>query len=168
MNTELMVIEDKQMTEEKGGQEKGSPTEKQSAVVMTDEEIVRIVTSNEEIGKEESGLSELGSSPLGSFPSLQSSQSSEGDKMISYAPPLGEVKVLQFEDTLLQEDHKNFNLIYESLLLKGRAGNLTDLTLGMVLAEKPPVWLQTMHERLKHLIISSEMFKGKKKVEYNA
>ena len=67
-----------------------------------------------------------------------------------------------------EEDHKNFNLIYESLLLEGKAGNLTDLTLGMVLAEKPLMWLQVMHERLKHFIISSEMFKEKKKAEYNA
>ena len=61
-----------------------------------------------------------------------------------------------------EEDHKNFDLIYESLLLEGKAGNLTDLTLGMVLAEKPLTWLQVMHERLKDLIISSEKFKEKK------
>ena len=59
-------------------------------------------------------------------------------------------------------------MIYESLLLEGKAGNLTDLTLGMVLVEKPPTWLQVMHESLKHLIISSESFKEKKKAEYNA
>ena len=29
---------------------------------------------------------------------------------------------------------------------------------GMVLAEKPPAWFQVMHGRLKHLIISSEVF----------
>ena len=67
-----------------------------------------------------------------------------------------------------KEDHKNFNLIFESLLLEGKAGNFTDLMLGMVLAEKPPTWLQVMHERLKHLIISSERFKEKKKAEYTA
>ena len=67
-----------------------------------------------------------------------------------------------------QEDHRNFNLIYESLLLEGKMGNLTDLTLGMALAEKSLTWLQVMHERLKHLIISSEKFKEKKKAEYNA
>ena len=76
--------------------------------------------------------------------------------------------MLQFEDTLSEEDHRNFNLIYESFLLEGKAGNLTDLTLGMVLAEKPPAWLQVMHGRLKHLIISSETFKEKKKPKYNA
>ena len=83
-------------------------------------------------------------------------------------PPLGEVKILQFEDTLSSEDHKKFNLIYESLLLEGKAGNLTDLTLGVVLAEKPLTWVQVMHERLKHLIISSDRFKEKKKADYNA
>ena len=94
LNTALMMTEDEQVTEEKGKQEKGSPSGKQTAVIMTDEEGVRVATPNKEIGKEESGLSELGSSPLGSFQSLQSSQSSEGDKMITYVPPLGEVKVL--------------------------------------------------------------------------
>ena len=38
----------------------------------------------------------------------------------------------------------------------------------MVLAEKPLAWLQVMHGRLKHLIISSETFQKKKKAEYNA
>ena len=52
-------------------------------------------------------------------------------------------------------------------MLEGRAGNLMDLTLGMVLAEKPLGWLQVMHERLKHLIISSETFKEKKITEYD-
>ena len=54
------------------------------------------------------------------------------------------------------------------MLLEGKAGNLTDLTLGMILAEKTLTWLQVMHERVKHLIISSERFKEKKRVKYNA
>ena len=53
------------------------------------------------------------------------------------------------------------------LLLKGKAGNLTDLTVGIVLAEKPPAWLPVVHGRLKHLIISSEAFQKKKKAEYH-
>ena len=65
-------------------------------------------------------------------------------------------------------DCRNFNLIYESLLLEEKAGNLTDLMVGMVLAEKPPTWLQVIHGRLKHLIISSEVFQKKKKAEYDA
>ena len=84
-----------------------------------------------------------------------------------YVTLLKEIKVLQFEDTLSEDDCRNFNLIYESLLMEGKAGNLTDLTLGMALAEKPPAWLQVMHGRLKHLIISSETFKEKKKTEYD-
>ena len=48
------------------------------------------------------------------------------DKMIRYVPPSEEVRVLQFEDTLSEIDCKNFNLIYESLLLEGKVGNLTD------------------------------------------
>ena len=154
--------------EDNGNQEKGSPVGEQSTVIMTGKKFVRGSMPDREIGKEGSGLSELGSSPLGSFHSLHSSQGSERDKMIPYVPPSEEVKVLQFEDTLSEVDHRNFNLIYESLLLEGKAGNLTDLTLGMVLAEKPLAWLQVMHGRLKHLIISSETFQKKKKAEYNA
>ena len=128
---------------------------------MTGKESVRGSTPDREIVRGQSGLSELSSSPLGSFQSLPSSWESEKGKMITYVPPLREMKMLQFEDTLSEEDHKSFNLIYESLLMEGKAGNLTDLTLGMVLAEKSLAWLQVMHGRLKHLIISSETFKEK-------
>ena len=103
--------------------------------MMTGEESVRRSTPDSLIEREGPGLSELGSSPLGSFQSLHSSQSSERDQMISYVPLLEEVKMLQFEDTLSDEDHRNFNLIYESILMVGKAWNLTDITLGMVLAE---------------------------------
>ena len=136
----LMMIEDEQMNEEECGQEKSSPLGRQSTVIMTGEEFVRVATPDGEIGKE-------GSLPVGSFQSLHSSQSSEREKMITYVPRSEEGKVLHFEDALLE----------------GKAGNLTDLTFGMVLGEKPPTWLQVMHERLKHLIINSEMFKEKKK-----
>ena len=77
------------------------------------------------------------------------------------------MRALRFEDTLSEEDHGNFHLIYESLLLEGRAGNLTNLTLNMVLAEKPPTWLQVMYERLKHLIISPDTFREKKRTVNN-
>ena len=70
--------------------------------------------------------------------------------------------MLQFEDTLSEMNCRSFNLIYESLLLERKAGNLTDLMAGMVLAEKSPAWLQVMHGRLKHLSISSEVFQKKK------
>ena len=45
---------------------------------------------------------------------------------------------------------------------------MTDLTLGMVLAKKPLAWLQVMHGKLRHLIISSETFQKKEKAEYDA
>ena len=57
-------------------------------------------------------------------------------------------------------------LIYESLLLEGRAGNLTNLTLEMVLAEKPPTWLPVMYERLKHLIINVDTFREKMRISH--
>ena len=56
--------------------------------------------------------------------------------MIPNVSPIGKVTVLKFEDTLSEEDCRSFNIIYESLLLEVRAGNLTDLTMGMVLAKK--------------------------------
>ena len=60
-------------------------------------------------------------------------------------------------------DCRSFNLVYKSLLLEGKAGNLTDIKVGMVLAEKPPAWPLVMHGRLKHLIKSSEAFQKKMK-----
>ena len=109
----------------------------------------------------EVNLSKLGSSPTGSFQSLQSSQSSEGGNGTSIIPLVGGTMVLKFEDTLFKEDCSNLILLYESLLLEGRAGNLTNLTLEMVLAEKPPTWLPVMYERLKHLIINADAFREK-------
>ena len=96
----------------------------------------------------------LESSPTGSFQSLQSSQSSEGGNGTSIIPLVGGTRVLKFKDTLSEDDHRSFKLIYESLLLEGRAGNLTNLTLEMVLAGKPLTWLPVMYERLKHLLIT--------------
>ena len=169
----LVVMEDQQMRDEGkvvGIQEQSSPVGEQSTVMMTGDgdEFTYWPRPVREVGKEGLEPSELSSSLLGSFQSLHNSQGSEKNKMIPYVPPLEEVKVLQFEDTLSEMDCRNYNLIYESLLLKGNAGYLTDLTVGMVLIEKPPPWLQVMHGRLKHLIISSEVFQKKKKAAYNA
>ena len=77
----------------------------------------------------------------------------------SIIPLVGGTRVLKFEDTLSKKDCRNFKLIYESLLLEGRAGNLTNLTLEMVLVEKPPTWLPVLYERLKHLIINVDTFR---------
>ena len=82
------------MNEEKGEPEKGSPLEKQVTITMTSEKSVRGLTPDREIEKMGSGISELGISPLGSFLSLNSSQSSEKDRMIPYVPPLEEVRIL--------------------------------------------------------------------------
>ena len=59
---------------------------------------------------------------------------------------------------MTDEDHRQFEIMDESLLLEGKAGNLTKSTLEVVLAQKPPAWLKVIHERLKHLIIGSENF----------
>ena len=67
---------------------------------------------------------------------------------------------------MTDEDYRQFKSIYDSLLLEGKVGNLTKSTLEVVLAQKPPVWLQVIHERVKHLIISSETFQNRKKREY--
>ena len=64
---------------------------------------------------------------------------------------------------MAEESCRQFEIIYESLLLEGKAGNLTKSMLEVVLAQKPPTWLQVIHERLKHLIISSETFQNRRK-----
>ena len=160
----LKITENEMMDEEKGESEMGSHLENPITVIMTEKGTTKVMTPSKEEREKESSLSEPGTSPIGSFQSLQSSQSSEVDTIMPSVSP--KVRALQFEDTLSEENHKNCDLIYNSLLL-GWAGNLTDLTLGMVLAEKHQTWLQVMHERLKHLIVSSEKFKEKKKAEYN-
>ena len=142
----LVVMEDEQMGDERevtGIWEQSSPVMNQLPVRMTGDELTDGSTdgsmpAREVRDKELGSMKDPISSPLGSFQLLHSSQSSEKDKIIPYVPPSEDVRVLQFEDTLSEIDHRNFNLIYESLLLKGKAGNLIDLMVGMVLAEKPP------------------------------
>ena len=97
-------------------------------------------------------------SPMGSFLSLNSEQSGEREENDSIASTTNQVKILKFEDTLAEESHRQFEIIYESLLLEGKVGNLTKSMLEVVLAQKPPAWVQVIHERLKHLIINSETF----------
>ena len=105
-------------------------------------------------------------SPMGSFLSLNSEQSSEREGNDPIVSMISGVKILKFEDTLSEENCRQFEIIYESLLLEGKAGNLTKSMLEVVLAQKPPAWLQAIHERLKHLIISSETFQDRRKREY--
>ena len=164
VNLEVMVTEHTQMNEEEGEMENGSPLRNQATVIMTEDKGIGIVFQSKE---EKLKLSKLDSSPLGSFQSLQSSPSSEENRIISKIPLVGGTQKLKFEDTLLEEDNRSFNLIYESLLLEGRVGNLTNLMLEMVLAEKPPTWLPVMYERLKHLHISSDTFRERKRTIYD-
>ena len=105
-------------------------------------------------------------SPMGSFLSLNSEQSSEREGNDPIVSMTSKVKILKFENTLSEEGCRQFEIIYESLLLEGKMGNLTKSTLEVVLAQKPPAWLQVIHKRLKHLIISSETFWNRRKMEY--
>ena len=127
-----------------------------------------LVEESPENGPQEDPIS----SPVRSFQSLFSSQSSEEGmkeaQMIPYVSPPQTTATIHFKDTLSDENHFQFNLIYESLLVEGWAGNITDLAIDMVLAGKPPTWLPVICERLKHLTISSEAFQKKKRIKYNA
>ena len=67
---------------------------------------------------------------------------------------------------MAEESRRQFEIIHESLLLEGKVSNLTKSMLEVVLAQKPPAWLQVIHERLKHLIISSETFQNRRKRGY--
>ena len=118
------------------------------------------------IFRQDSQLSDNLESPMGSFLSLNSEQSNEREEGESITSMTDRVKILKFEDTITDEDHRQFEIMYESLLLEGKAGNLTKSTLEVVLAQKPPAWLQVIHERLKHLIISSKTFPNRRKRGY--
>ena len=159
-DAELRTVEDEMQLEERRKLGEHSLTESITAVMMT-----KVSPSKNSIL--EKGMLESekpNQSLVGSFPSLSSGQSSEGEEENPVVSSANKVKILQFEDTLSKEDCRHFNIIYESLLLEGRAGNLTKLTLEVVLAQKPPTWLQVMYERLKHLIISSETFQNKRRM----
>ena len=117
--------------------------------------------------RQDSQLSDNLESPMGSFLSPNSEQSSEREDDDSIASMTNRVKILKFEDTLAEENCRQFEIIFESLLLEGKVGNLTPSTLEVVLAQKPPTWLQVRgYERLKHLIISSETFRNQRKRGY--
>ena len=103
---------------------------------------------------------------MGNFLSLNSEQSSEREENDPIVSMTSRVKILKFEDTLAEESHRQFDIIYESLLLEGKAGNLTKSMLEVVLTQKPPAWLQVIHGRLKHLIISLETFQNRRRKEY--
>ena len=104
-----MKTEDEQKIRKENGMERDNVLESQITVIMTDDKDPTMTTPSKGKGKKEGDLNELGSSPFGSFQSLQSSQSSEEDKIIPKIPSEGEMRVLRFEDTLLEEDQRNFD-----------------------------------------------------------
>ena len=59
-------------------------------------------------------------SPMGSVLSLNSEQSSEREGNDSIVSMTSKVKILKFEDTLSEENRRQFEIIYESLLLEGK------------------------------------------------
>ena len=56
---------------------------------------------DEKIQEREQEINGVGSSLGGSFPSLSSGQSSGDNKMIPYVSPIGKVKVLKFNNTVI-------------------------------------------------------------------
>ena len=120
------------------------------------------VRNGDTIVEPESLILKNSESPVGSFLSIESEQSSEKEEKVHDTTMVNKVKILKFEDTLADEDYGQFKIIYDSLLLEGQVGNLTKTTLEVVLAQKPSAWLQVIYERLKHLMVSSKIFRKKK------
>ena len=79
------------------------------------------------IFRQDSQLSDNLELQMGSFLSLNSEQRNEREEGESITSTTDQVKILKFEDTLTNEDHRQFEIMYESLLLEGKAGNLTKL-----------------------------------------
>ena len=166
--TGLELVESKMELREQRIIGENTLVRKINPVMMTD--IITIEGNNLEsevpIFRQDSQLSDNLELPMGSFLSLNSEQSSEREEGESITSTTDQVKILKFEDTLTDEDCRQFEIMYESLLLEGKAGNLTKSTFEVVLAQKPPAWLHVIHERLKHLINSLETFQKRKKSGY--
>ena len=161
----LRIVESEVELEERRKLRRGNLIKDITAAMLTDVTPNKndIIEKEVSRAREDSQSPDNLKSPMGSFLSLSSEQNSEGgnDPIV---PSTSRVKILRFEDIFSKEDHRQFKIIYESLPLEGRAGNLTKSTLEVALGQKPPTWLQAMHERLKHLIISSETFQNKRKM----
>ena len=131
----LRIVENEVELEERGKLGGCNLIEGITAVMLTDV----IPKENGALQKEVLESGEVNQSPdilkslMGSFPSLSSEQNSEGEEKNPIVPVTNRVKILQFEDTLSEKDCRQFNIIYESLFLEGRAGNLTKSTLEMAL-----------------------------------
>ena len=88
-NLEVMVTEHTQRNEEEEEMEKGIPLKDQATVIMTEGKGIGMVTPSKEDMEGKLKFSELDSSPLGSFQSLQSSPSSEENRIIPKIPLVG-------------------------------------------------------------------------------
>ena len=161
----MEIIENGMEAERQRIEEENLSIRRVKLVTMTDIKTNegRKVGSDTSIARWDGQLSKNLESPMGSFLSIGSEQSNGREENASVTSMANRVKILKFEDALADEDYRQFRIIYDSLLLEGKAGNLTKSALEVVLAQKPPAWLQVMYERLKHLIISSETFQNKKK-----
>ena len=164
----LRIVESEVELEERRKLGRGNLIEEINAVTLTDVVLNENDTLENEvlIPKEDSQSPNSLKLLMGSFPSLSSEQSSEGEGNDPIVPTTSRVEILKSKDTWSEENHRQFKIIYESLLLEGKVGNLTKSTLEVVLAQNPPTWLQVIHEGLKHLIISSETFQNRRKMEY--
>ena len=92
--------------------------EDKTAVMLTDVMPNENDTLEKEvlISGEDSQLPDNLKSPMGSFLSLSGEQNSEGEENDPIVPTTDRVKILRFEDTLSEEDCRQFKIIYESLL----------------------------------------------------
>ena len=93
------------------------------------------VKNGDSIVEPDSPLLNNSESPMGSFLSIESEQSREEEEKVHDTTMVNRVKILKYEDTLADEDYRQFKIIYDSLLLEGQVGNLTKSTLEVVLAQ---------------------------------
>ena len=78
----------------------------------------RRVESKNLIVRQDSQLLNNSESPMGSFLSIDSEQSSKEKEDVHDTSMTIQVKILKFEDTLADEDYRQFRIIYDSLLLE--------------------------------------------------
>ena len=123
----------------------------------------RKVQSENTIARWDSQLLKNLESPLGSFLSIDIEQSSRREENASVTSMANTVKILKFEDTLADEDYRQFRIIYDSLLQEGKAGNLTRSTLEVLLAQKPPAWLQSYMQGWNTSLLVQKLFKIRKR-----
>ena len=81
-------------------------------IVVNRDERVR---NGDTIVEPESPLLNNSESPVGSFLSIESEQSSEEEEKVDDTTMTNKVKILKFEDTLADEDYRQFKIIYDSL-----------------------------------------------------